>query len=45
MVGVGVGGGGELHFGIYFKDIFRRKFNSITTDGLNYQSVIDYLLD
>ena len=41
---VGVGGGG-LHFGIHNKEVFRRKFNWITIDGLNFQPVIDYLLD
>ena len=44
-MGRGLGLGEELHFGIYNKEVFRRKFYRITIDGLNYQSVIDYLLD
>ena len=39
------GAGEELHFGMYNKEVSRRKFNYITIDGLNYQSVIHYLLD
>ena len=43
--GGGQGGEEELHFGMYNKEVFSRRSNWITIDGLNYQSVIDYLRD